>query len=421
MMKKYIGQRLGSILVALWFFLLPFEYIPTVEFHGFTIKTSYLAGILILTWSVFDKKIITRKKFSTSDWLLLLFWLAGAVATTLGIHEARNLIILALWGFMIMLYYCASRLIDYARIEKIILISAAVVSLLGILQFIGGSIGLDTAYIGLRPLYIKSILGFPRIHSVLLEPMYLANFLFIPFFLAIRKSFQQPKTVNKYWWLAILILADIILTQSRGAYLSLLVAIILLVIHWLWRKYYSKIARLMFVGLASIVLASGLILINGPRALIDNFANHAVGQDIPSADSVNYRFDNYRSAYKMFIDKPLLGHGIASFGTLTHRANFTGYDIVLNEYLEILAETGAVGFIAFLGFLAALAYESRRAYRAGNESQRQTILYLGLGLLAVFIQYNFFSTLYIIYIWAFLALLRSQVDNYSNVILKPKA
>lgn len=163
----------------------------------------------------------------------------------------------------------------------------------------------------------------------------------------------------------------------------------------------------------SVGISFGTIyLLNGKEASAQ-YAGHAAVSDQQSGSSVPGRLQTYRTAWALFKEHPLIGGGIASFGPRTvaspeQLAEF-GYGIVNNIYLEVLAETGALGLLCFLGFLLSLLAEAVRRQRDLAQEQRLLMTCLILGLLAVFVQYNFFSTLYIIYIWVFLAYLRGMV------------
>lgn len=418
---KSIWPALGVVLLVGWYSVLPFERIPTLEYHGFTLKVSYFIGVLLSLWGVLNLNWLRRIKLSLSDKFLVLFGLIATLSTLAGYVEPRNAIVLALWWLMIALYLLSSRMDLYRIVANAILLATFAVSIFGLYQFIGDSLGLAPSLTGLRDEYTRHVLGFPRIQSVALEPLYFSNFLLVPLFLALKRSGEAKTFWNKYWWLSVLLLINIILGQSRGAYLGLGASLIILVAHLIMRGGKQHLARLALTVIAAMIISAGLVTLNGRKTLTDSFKEHAFAQDATNQGSVGGRVDGYRQAFEYFKEKPLLGWGPGSFGTLAKTDNSPNYQIANNIYLEVLAETGILGLIAFFGFLLLLTIESWRAYRAGSDATRRTILYLGLGLVAVFIQYNFFSTLYIIYIWAFLALLRSQFDNSKSVILKPKA
>ena len=134
---------------------------------------------------------------------------------------------------------------------------------------------------------------------------------------------------------------------------------------------------------------------------------------LPSERSDQSTFERlgfFGSAIDLFKKKPIFGGGPASFGYLyTPAAQLANgqYLIVNNEYLEILAENGVVGLTLFLLFLVFLVLEIRKATRSLPLDQKSIVIALSLGMLAILIQYNFFSTLYVISFWVFLAWLNS--------------
>ena len=408
-----------SFLTLALFFVLPFERIPTFEFVGFTIKISYIVGCILLVVFIFSKPLKLFKRFglSLSDKFLLAFWLfslLGSLITSPDIK--RSLIILALWAFVFLLYLILSRILANAALRekmyKIILFSSALVCLFGLFQFIGDSFGLSTSVTGLRYEYTKVILGFPRIQSVALEPLYFANFLLVPFFISIVKYVQNKEIFRLYFWISILILTNIILTISRGAFIALGVSFFIFMIYLLINRYkenyMNKFIGLIIIFLIAIIISFGLITkLNGKQA-ISNFADHSVVENVQSDGSALDRIGTYKLALKYFAENPVLGIGPGGFGVLTHGSGSeTGYGIVNNEYIEILSENGLIGFLLFFAFLISYVIEYKNKFQKIGSKNKLIFLGLGLGILAILIQYNFFSTLYIIYIWAFMALLKS--------------
>ena len=107
---------------------------------------------------------------------------------------------------------------------------------------------------------------------------------------------------------------------------------------------------------------------------------------------------------------PVIGIGPGNFGPYVEgypdESPATGWDIVNNQYLELLAEGGLVSLGAFLLFIIVMFARALRAYRFETDSLRRGLL---VGLIAasaaVLVQLNFFSTLYIIHIWVLFGLL----------------
>jgi len=91
----------------------------------------------------------------------------------------------------------------------------------------------------------------------------------------------------------------------------------------------------------------------------------------------------------MFMESPLLGKGLGSFAKLVH-----GYQrrvmpqYAHNCYLQILAETGLIGFVSFIWFLGKIIV---RGYKRLKERFDGLFFGLFFGLL-VFLVHSFFDT-----------------------------
>jgi O-antigen ligase len=90
--------------------------------------------------------------------------------------------------------------------------------------------------------------------------------------------------------------------------------------------------------------------------------------------------------------------------------------IVNNEVLEIMAETGLLGLMVILGFIVFLyvgLVDNAKKYFATFEGAFLAVL--GLVVFGVMIQYQLFSTLYITHIWMLLGLMAGM-----NIVLRGK-
>lgn len=405
---------------------MPFERVPTIEIGGFTVKISYILATLLLL--VFVVRIIVRGtnfNLKTSDFFLILFWVVSALTLFQSSDLRRSAIIIILWGFIFTLYFVlANYLLEkklWLRCEKAIIVSTVLVCLFGIFQFLGDSFGIAPNLTFLRVEYTKIILGFPRIQSVALEPLYFANFLFVPLMIVFRKYIQEEKNKTFYFLAGALILTNIILTVSRGAYIAFGIAFISLLIYLIVNRkkenYLKSVLSIIAIFICSLAISFFLIRISGGgknNNFYTTFSDHVVIDNINADGSTMDRIGAYKKAYEFFKTEPLVGIGIGNFGVKikqTTGSDSAGYPIVNNEYLEILTETGIIGLILFLAFLIFYLKEIWQSYKRNNETEKFIIVTIFFGCLAIFIQYNFFSTLYIIYIWAFLALLRGEAQS----------
>jgi len=93
----------------------------------------------------------------------------------------------------------------------------------------------------------------------------------------------------------------------------------------------------------------------------------------------------WQAAGGMIKDRPLLGHGINTF-----MANYLTYWVggerqpryAHNCYLQMAAETGALGLVAFLALLWGMGVQVRRGVRTTTSRERFLLLGLATGLLA---------------------------------------
>lgn len=155
----------------------------------------------------------------------------------------------------------------------------------------------------------------------------------------------------------------IILTSSRGG----LIAFVAVIAFVLTTSYYQRtrdtggditLSRTPLqraalaggVGVLILLLIGSVIFLGGSDALV-----RGVTMDAGNDDPTNGRLHFWSVAIKIFLDHPILGAGLDAFGVA-----FTRYDTwhgifrveqAHNEYLQILAETGIVGFVCVAVFI----------------------------------------------------------------------
>ncbi len=426
MFSRPVTKTIANLCLAFFFFL-PFERIPTIEVAGFTVKISYLLGIALIILFLHNNPLPFFKKISASDYFLGCFWLLSGLSLFWTTDQKKGLVTFLMWTFVFVVYFFLSKVLTDKKLrqkaENIIIISTVLVCIFGIFQYLGDVFGLSTAITGLRLEYTKIVFGFPRIQSVGLEPLYFANFLFFPFYLVAKRYVQNYGMFNKFFGVLILILVNMFLALSRGAFLALgitaVLLVLVLVVKWYREKqndYGKKLVGLILVAIAAMAISVGLVFlpsIGNKINTVNTFVGHAAVDDSKGGESVPGRLETYKAAFDMFKEKPLFGYGIGSASEIiSQKTHFSAKNqTVNNEFLEILAENGLIGFLLFMAFLVSILIELRKVFVKTDSSGRFVLISMLLGLVAIFIQYNFFSTLYIIYIWAFLALLKGEIDG----------
>lgn len=356
-----------------------------------------------------------------------------------------------------------------------VLISAVLVSLFGLFQFTGDVVGLPTSITGLREHYTKAVFGFPRIHSTALEPLYFANYLLIPISIAVmlflikkpvksgsveisEKSEEKKERLidenkekllsenngklsnekaeiyenspsakiqkfleSRFFYFCVFGLGIIalVLTLSRGGFLGL--AFVLILVFITGFKLIFKPRNIVIIAgafLIAVLLVSSFLYYSG-RLNADIFLEQAASYK--GGAGVSERYEMYGEALRAFKKHPIIGIGVGNFGPFVSLNPYhmpeEGWAIVNNETLEIMAETGVLGLAAFALVLAVLISRQIMSIIRSRKFNDRYLWAINVGLLiafiAILVQYQTFSTLYLMHFW-FLIGLMVAVQNITN-------
>lgn len=414
---------------------LPFERIPSYEapiLGGVTLKMNQVAGLILI--SVLFYKLIYKKikiDFDPQTILFILYLLVSFISI-LGAGNIKRAIYTWIFTvFVILVAYSVSRLLDNKKYleksEKVLYWITFFVCIFGFYQFIGSTLGMPDDYVLLRDVYgdiTKIVLGFPRVQAFSLEPLYLANFLLIPFSLFYAKYLF--KADKKYLGIILLISIIFILTFSRGIYIAGISVIILFFIFGIFTKKIKNTLILLSTVTFGIIIGISLItassaIVNKGTSKLNTAKKHATEINEKSK-SVSERKVSWDHAIAAFKEKPIFGIGIGNFGpwelNYPKEAPVGGWNIVNNETLEILAETGIIGFVSLISALLLMFYNGFLLF---FRTESKEIKYWSLGLLislvGISIQYQSFSTLYIVHIWVVIGMLiaLSNINKKINI------
>lgn len=408
---------LGAFFVA---FLLPFERIGGVDIGGFTIRASQVIMILALLgtviWMLLHRKtlkpIIQRNPAILP---LIAFLIINLLGLLVAPNLPRSITVLAVTAFtflpIILLPLWVTNADRLRGVIRALLFTTFIVCVFGLFQFVGDIIGLPTSITGLRPHYTQAIFGFPRIQSTSLEPLYFANFLLIPIGLCIALLVERQWVIRPglVWLTLMLASMNLILTVSRGGYLAVLGLAGVLGLVYI-RSLFSWKLVLMILG--SILVAGTLAfqLLGFQDVLQTNrerFADQVV--NVFSGASFVERVETMDLALRAFYQSPWIGMGPGSFGPLASihplAQPLEGWKIVNNETLELLTETGILGLASILSLLVILFSRGIAIIqRAQPGILRATCIALTAVTMGFVIQYQTFSTLYILHIWFIIGL-----------------
>jgi O-antigen ligase len=169
-------------------------------------------------------------------------------------------------------------------------------------------------------------------------------------------------------------IASLLLSGSRGGFLSLLVEVLLaaVLVFWCGPRPARKVTAL--VGGAAILAAALLFFWMAPRHIAERLAQMGDSKHQPEVE-LRERLVVARDSLGIFREHPWLGAGLGSFETAFPRfqsfpSDFR-WDHAHNDYAEALAETGLAGgalILSALGMFFWLAFRNLRQrlrHRAG--------------------------------------------------------
>lgn len=423
--------------LGLFIFVLPFERIgayplnPTTGYpllHPAQIVGAALIGAFALRWAGSKERL---RRIPSLPWLLVFLGTSLLSAILVRVQEVWEIWIWLI--FITSLFFIVAQLANRRnldRVKKALAISTITVAVFGIYQFVGDLLGLPYAATGIRGRYSKAILGFPRLQSTALEPLYFANFLFLPLFVFLALLIKKRGGDRLSQWALATALIAFVLTFSRGAYASGLAGLVVLGLAlgghevWGWVKGNYK---LIAVGLAALVIGGGLVISfsvartrNGQSGLvtIENF----FGINVLKTGSFTERQRDQKLALDIFKKHPVFGVGIGGFGAAYYGCH-VGKCVYRpnNQALEVLAEGGLVGFTIFYGFLIALVVYGWRALKHTTGEQRAIIAGLLAAVVAMVVQAETFSGFLccLTYTWGTLAILAGLSSDTNKVSKRP--
>jgi len=407
-------------------FSLPFDRIPSIEIAGVSLRSSLIIGVAVILralYLILIKK--TKIKFLNTDKIILAFlvWIVLIVPESINIARAANVVVFNI--FVVLLAFSVSVIFNKKYIKPLIyalFISCGISIVFAAYQYIGDLLGLSNKYTGLLDRYTWSVFGFPRVQSFSLEPLYYASYLLIPFSLSLALVFVRQKIVSTR--LAYFILAmsgfAIFMTVSRGGIYGLLASTAAVLIYvFIYKPVDYKKHSLWVLTLVLSGFLLSLLVINylnkpisakkaGANAYIEQVKKTGLSEgderSVARREAINLLNEN-KSAY-------VVGIGPGQYGPYIQNNRGEGWTIVNNLPLELLLETGIFGLILVVAFFANIFF---KGFSFISRSNQAAVSVLALSMCAYLVsqavQYQSFSTLYVVHIWVATGLLWGITRN----------
>ena len=294
------------------------------------------------------------------------------------------------------------------QLKRIFLTSSAIISLFCVLQLLTDALGLSNTITRICSNCTTQIFGFPHANGLAIEPQFMGSLLIAPLFFALNSLLENKnkKSQIKLTLVVILIFMALLLTLSRGAIFSVVIALFFLLVFLKSLKKTLKIAGLTTISVILALVFQGSLAMVGPTstsfgqavstavnqltlgkiALVDNQAQSkpenssesiknpteisAESTENPTenptkdptprftgyvAESTDRRLELATFALKITAAHPtntLFGTGLGSAGTemYVHFPKQQGHEkeIVQNQYLETILEIGIIGLILLI-------------------------------------------------------------------------
>lgn len=369
--------------LCIMIFSLPFS-ITTIEI---------CATIAIICWFL-KKSFFEEKRFHIAqtelNLPLAIFYLIGFLSIFFSTHVDISIsAFIRKLSEYILLYFIVVDVASERRVIRNIFValaaSALIVCIDGIYQKITGH-----DFIRGYPLHsmqqMTSSFKFPNGFSTWIIVV-LFPFISIALFYKRNQKIRMASSI-----LAVLLAYCLFLTYTRGGIISFILALILIFLLRGGKVFYAVSGLLIA---AIIILALAMPEGIGPYKGIKYYLGLS---ELFSGISSQHRVRIWTTGWRMFLDRPLLGQGLNTFMANYERFRIPeeyGVWYAHNCYLQIAAELGIFGLLAFLWIILRMVITSIKSWRLIKDEFLR-YLYLGLfcGIAAFLLQSNVDVTIY---------------------------
>jgi O-antigen ligase len=263
---------------------------------------------------------------------------------------------------------------QYLRTRRQIWIIVALICLAGISQAFYGYI---QAFFNLGPqTFIRD--ASLRVYGTFDQPNPYAGYINIPLSITLALTLLGHNRVTRIMagLTAIILGVAEYLSQSRGGEMALAAALIFIVLAGMPHiRVLMRVLIVLFLGIFEALLAGWIPLsVFNPvlrfLGVVQISLTNPSGQDYSTAE----RLAHWIAGLHMFMDHPVLGVGIGNYPDAYFQYFITIFTTSLghahNYYINIAAETGSIGLIAFVLFLLAIFVAGGHSLREINEQLR---------------------------------------------------
>lgn len=184
----------------------------------------------------------------------------------------------------------------------------------------------------------------------------------------------------------------LLLTQTRGAWLVCAIALLPLAL----LSYRRAVLWIATAALAFLLFGPSLRSVVYETWNVDLARTPVISRLVDAGSdegSLVWRFDLWKQMSRSIAERPLHGHGLATFPVLQERQELRFFQGVgaHNDYLRLLAEIGIVGLGMYLWLFAWILVSLIKVYRRATDKRMRTFLLGVIGLCVGLFVESFFE------------------------------
>lgn len=291
-------------------------------------------------------------------------------------------ILIVLFFYFIIRFLFSSIQLKY--IERIIELSGIIFNVISLLLFIIGAIKLNFSFFGNNITSYGLLIdrGTPRLIGTIIDPniFVLFNSLFFFYYLNRMKKFGL-----------FLSSLTLILSFSRGGIIAILFAFVIGIFISKGKVLLRNILLITVLGVIIFITLNSLFNIDLINVLSERFT-------AMSFDQGSGRLNIWSNGLFLFSENPIFGIGIYNFQQY-NMMFFNDYHYLHNTYLEVLVESGVIGFTLYFLVFIILLYKLYKLQKVMPESR-----FLFTTLLSIIVIMSTLSLIINEFIFLFLAL-----------------
>ncbi len=382
---KSIQQRsflseldIKTILVGFYFFsTIIFSY-----WHEIQIRAFFYSSVLLICYFLFHLYKTNERIWFLNKYLMLyyLLFIFCAISFFIGPRLESDVQTITSFFKVVLILFLMSNLVKTQYTLTFILL---VISLSSLLLFY---LNYDLVLIAGREA--------KRLYGTYNDPNQLGYVLIVSIWATLSVFF----TLESKWKYFLLInlapsLYMIFLAGSRKVFLALiLLPFLLFFSHGRFSFKKGGMNKFFYYGLFCLILIS---IIAGVAVSPHGKRFKQVGDLVEQGVNLNINRVLYaKAAYKMFIESPFVGKGFNQFRHLVNQYSDPEDKYSHSTILEILANSGIIGFILYFGSLFYLFYGIKECIRLKIPDKDLILLRFGLILILLMLILNIFAVMY---------------------------